>query len=75
MRPELIEQIKELGHQDCPPPMATDCKGAYREAMVETCGKVPKPKLSGKGLLPEKNNRNRAALLVSRQTPRRKPRR
>jgi len=47
-------QIKELGHQDCPPPMATDGKGAYREAMVETWGKVPEPKPSGKGLPPEK---------------------
>lgn len=52
--PELKKQIKELGHQEAPPAIATDGKGAYREAMVETWGKVPEPKPSGKGLPPEK---------------------
>jgi len=45
-----MEQLKERGHRDGPPPMATDGKGAYREAMVETWGKVPEP--SGKGRTP-----------------------
>ena len=49
-----MEQIKERGHQEAPPAIATDGKGAYREAMVETWGKVPEPKPSGKGFVPEK---------------------
>jgi hypothetical protein len=36
-----MRQLKERGHSDGPPPMATDGKGAYREAMVETWGEVP----------------------------------
>ena len=36
-----MKQIKERGHPDAPPPIATDGKGAYREAMVETWGEVP----------------------------------
>lgn len=47
-----MQQIKELGHPDVPPPIATDGKGAYREAMVDTWGKVPKRK-SNRGLPPE----------------------
>jgi hypothetical protein len=38
-----MAQIKERGHPDAPPPLATDGKGAYREAMVETWGEVPPP--------------------------------
>jgi hypothetical protein len=38
-----MAQIKERGHPDAPPPMATDGQGAYREAMVETWGEVPPP--------------------------------
>ncbi|MBO0858226.1 MAG: hypothetical protein J2P21_07160 [Chloracidobacterium sp.] len=34
--------------------IAIDGKGAYREAMVETCGEVPARKPGGKGLTPEK---------------------
>jgi hypothetical protein len=49
-----MEQIKERGHQEAPPAIATDGKGDYREAMVETWGKVPEPKPSGKGFVPEK---------------------
>lgn len=48
-----MEQIKARGHQEAPPGIATDGKGAYREAMVETWGKVPAPKPSGKGFVPE----------------------
>jgi hypothetical protein len=51
---KLREQIKDRGHQDAPPGIATDGKGAYREALVETWGKVPEPKPSGKGFKPEK---------------------
>jgi hypothetical protein len=36
-----MAQLKDRGHPDAPPPMATDGKGEYREAMVETCGRVP----------------------------------
>lgn len=50
--PILMQQIKELGHPDIPPPIATDGKGAYREALVDTWGKVPEPK-SHRGLPPE----------------------
>lgn len=49
-----MEQIKQRGHQGAPPAIATDGKGAYREAMVETWGKVPARKPGGKGLPPEK---------------------
>jgi hypothetical protein len=38
-----MAQLKERGHPDTPPPMATDGKRAYREAMVETWGEVPPP--------------------------------
>lgn len=48
-----MEQIKERGHQETPPGIATDGKGAYREAMVETWGKVPEPKPGNKGFVPE----------------------
>lgn len=34
-------QILKVTHPDTPPPMATDAKGCYREALVETWGKVP----------------------------------
>ena len=33
--------ILKVTHPDTPPPMATDAKGCYREALVETWGKVP----------------------------------
>src|SRR4029450_8522299 len=38
---QLMAQLKERGHPDAPPPLATDGQGAYREAMVETWGEVP----------------------------------
>lgn len=47
---DLMGQIKDRGHQQAPPAIATDGKGAYREAMVETWGEVPPYK--GKGLPP-----------------------
>jgi hypothetical protein len=37
---ELMQILKQT-HPDQPPPMATDAKGCYREALVETWGKVP----------------------------------
>jgi hypothetical protein len=37
----LMAQLKARGHGDAPPPMATDGKGGYREAMLETWGQVP----------------------------------
>lgn len=46
----MMEQLKERGHQQAPPAIATDGKGAYREALVETWGKVPAYK--GQGLPP-----------------------
>lgn len=61
-----MEQIKERGHQEAPPMIATDGKGAYREAMVETWGKVPARKPSGKGLPPEKKNNRSPDGITSR---------
>jgi len=45
-----MKQLKDRGHAASPPPIATDGKGAYREAMVETWGKVPPSK--GRGFPP-----------------------
>jgi len=36
-----MAQLKDRGHPDAPPAMATDGKGDYREALVETWGQVP----------------------------------
>jgi hypothetical protein len=47
---EMMEQIKQRGHPATPPAMATDGKGAYREAMVEVWGQVPA--YSGRGRPP-----------------------
>lgn len=47
----LMEQLKERGHPEAPPAVATDGKGGYREAMVETWGKVPE--YQGVGRPPE----------------------
>ena len=33
---ELMTQLKEPDHPKTPPAVATDGKGSYREAMVET---------------------------------------
>ena len=38
---DLMAQLKDRGHADAPPAMATDGKGEYREALVETWGQVP----------------------------------
>lgn len=43
-------RILKLTHPDKPPAMATDAKGCYREALVETWGKVPER--SGRGRPP-----------------------
>jgi hypothetical protein len=37
----LMAQLRDRGHPDKPPAIATDGKGSYREAMVETWGRVP----------------------------------
>ena len=37
----LMAQLKERGHPDHPPALATDGKGDYRTALVETWGEVP----------------------------------
>ena len=37
----LLAQLKERGHPDAPPAIATDGKGDYRTALVETWGEVP----------------------------------
>lgn len=36
-----LMHVLKMTHPDKPPPMATDAKGCYREALVETWGKVP----------------------------------
>ena len=56
--PQLMQQIKRHQPDEKPPALATDGKGAYREAMLQTWGKVPQ--YSGKGrpptaLKPEKD--------------------
>lgn len=56
--PQLMEQIKRHQPDEKPPALATDGKGAYREAMLQTWGKVAP--YSGKGrpptaLQPEKD--------------------
>jgi hypothetical protein len=38
---ELMAQLKARGHPDAPPAIATDGKGDYRTALVETWGEVP----------------------------------
>src|SRR5438132_240210 len=38
---ELMAQLKDRGHPNAPPAMATDGKGDYREALLETWGQVP----------------------------------
>jgi hypothetical protein len=38
---DLMDQLKSRGHPNKPPAIATDGKGSYREAMVETWGEVP----------------------------------
>jgi hypothetical protein len=37
---ELMTQLKEPDHPKTPPVVATDGKGSYREAMVETWGQL-----------------------------------
>jgi hypothetical protein len=37
----LMAQLQARGHPAAPPPMATDGKGGYREALVATWGQVP----------------------------------
>lgn len=38
---ELMTQLKQRGHPEAPPPMATDGKGDYRRALLQTWGQVP----------------------------------
>jgi hypothetical protein len=45
--PQLMQQVKRHAPEAPPPAMSTDGKGAYREAMLKTWGKVPE--YSGKG--------------------------
>jgi hypothetical protein len=37
----LMAQLRDRGHPDKPPAIATDGKCSYREAMVEAWGRVP----------------------------------
>lgn len=48
--PKIMEQVKKHAPQGGPPALATDGKGAYREAMLETWGTVPE--YSGQGRPP-----------------------
>lgn len=48
--PELMEQVKRHQPEEPPPALATDGKGAYREAMLETWGRIPAS--GGKGRPP-----------------------
>jgi len=47
---ELMAQLKRRGHPERPPALATDGKGSYREAMLETWGQVPQ--YTGRGRPP-----------------------
>ncbi len=47
-----MAQLKARGHPDTPPPMATDGKGGYRDALLETWGQVPE--YCGRGRPPER---------------------
>src|SRR5262245_23302424 len=38
---DLMLQLKDRGHPEAPPAMATDGKGDYRAALLETWGQVP----------------------------------
>lgn len=49
--PKLMEQVKRHAPDAGPPAMSTDGKGAYREAMLEIWGKVPK--YHGRGAPPK----------------------
>ena len=48
--PQLMNQVKRHAPEEPPPAMATDGKGAYREAMLQAWGKVPPS--SGQGRPP-----------------------
>jgi hypothetical protein len=39
--PKIMEKIKRHNPEGPPPALATDGKGVYREAMLETWGQVP----------------------------------
>ena len=43
-----MEQVKKQRPDEKPPALATDGKGAYREAMLRTWGKVPQSRGRGK---------------------------
>ena len=45
-----MKQVRRRNHEEEPPAIATDGKGAYREAMLQTWGEVPE--YSGKGRPP-----------------------
>jgi hypothetical protein len=49
--PKLMEQVKRHAPDGGPPAMATDGKGAYREAMLEIWGNVPEYR--GRGAPPK----------------------
>jgi hypothetical protein len=49
--PKLMKQVKMHAPEEKPPAIATDGKGTYREAMLETWGKVPE--YSGRGAPPK----------------------
>jgi len=38
---DLMAQLKDRGHPDAPPAMATDGNGDYRAALIATWGQVP----------------------------------
>jgi hypothetical protein len=51
---ELMAQLKERGHPKTPPALATDGKGSYREAMLQTWGYIPE--YGGEADLLRRNN-------------------
>ena len=49
--PDLMRQVQRYAPLSSPPALATDGKGAYREAMLSTWGKVPE--YGGQGAPPK----------------------
>src|SRR2546423_5090665 len=61
--PDLMEQVKMHAPDEGPPALSSDGKGAYREAMLKTWGKVPD--YGGRGGPPKQpKKRKKRQLLV-----------
>src|SRR2546423_9309721 len=70
--PDLMEQVKMHAPDEGPPALSSDGKGAYREAMLKTWGKVPD--YGGRGGPPKlpKNRKKRPCLQMIKKKEGRK---